>query len=306
MRMADLERANRRARAEAAKVRPVTTSEVIRGHRKRFPFYGWVEIDPPYCPPYTVFCGNDDPVALDTFWNGRFGYEPGTLGTWARLAHRSRVVVDVGAHVGHFALTAALAAPAARVVAFEPVEHIFARLSLNQRVNGIRNLEALSVAVSDRDGWADIAVRFGPALLSTASTLEASDKRETRLRKVPVTSLDAHFAETPVDLMKIDVEGHEPSVLDGGREMLARDRPTLVLEILKSTPLPELLDVLDPIGYEGYWVSEDDGTLRPRAEARPPGSRNMVFRHGGSPLPAEPPPAATAKRRRPTLRRRPG
>jgi FkbM family methyltransferase len=277
MRISDLEQANARMLAEAPKVRPVPTSEIVKVHRRRFPYRGWVEVDSPYCPPYVVFCNNDDAVALDTVWNGTFRYEPGSLRTWADLAAKSEVIVDVGAHVGHFALIAALAAPSAKVVAFEPVDYIYARLSVNQRANGLKNLEALPTAVSDHEGWADISVRFGPSLLSTGSTLEPTDRPGTRIKKVPLTSIDAHFADTKVDLVKIDVEGHEPQVLNGAREVLKRDRPAVFIEVLRTTPLPALLEVLEPLGYQGSWVTEADASLRPLDAGRPPESRNVLF-----------------------------
>ncbi|MEU0969438.1 hypothetical protein ABZ357_30045 [Streptomyces sp. NPDC005917] len=67
-------------------------------HRKKFPYRGYVEIESPYCPPFVMFSVNDDAVAMDTLWNGTFGYEPGTLATWSRLAARSATITDVGTH----------------------------------------------------------------------------------------------------------------------------------------------------------------------------------------------------------------
>ncbi len=286
--MAEIEDANQRMLMSAAQVRPVKLPEVIKIHRRRFPFRGWVEIDSGLCDPFTVFCNNDDAVALDTLWNGRFRYEPGTLAVWAKLARRSRTVVDVGAHVGYFSLVAASTAPRTKVIAFEPVSHIFARLSVNLRANAAKNLQVLPYAVSDRTGWADIHVRSNSSLLSTGSSLEADDERLGETQKVPLTTLDRHFEDVPIDLVKMDVEGHELTALAGAVTVLDRDRCPVVLEVLRGTDIGELLAVLDPIGYVGTWIDENDSSLHPLNRRnpldKPSGSRNVIFSHPDRPV----------------------
>ncbi|MCD7438725.1 FkbM family methyltransferase [Streptomyces lincolnensis] len=276
MRIPQLEEANARMLAHAPSVRPVATGDIIRTHRKKFPYRGFAEIDSPHCPPFVMFCVNDDAVALDTLWNGRFGYEPGSLATWARLAARSRTIADVGAHVGYFSLIAALAAPKATVHAFEPVDQVHARLSVNVRSNGVQNVRLHQAGVSDQPGWADISVRFAGNLLSTGSTLEGA-AADAELKRIRLLTLDDVFAETRVDLVKIDVEGHEMSVLKGARQVLKRDRPAVLLEALVGAPLDPLLAEFEPLGYDAHWVTEHDGTLVPSTASRPPKTRNLLF-----------------------------
>lgn len=276
MRIPQLEEANARMLAHAPSVRPVSTGDIIRTHRKKHPYRGFAEIDSPYCPPFVMFCVNDDAVALDTLWNGRFGYEPGTLATWARLATRSTTIADVGAHVGYFSMIAALANPKAKVHAFEPVDQIHARLSVNVRSNGVQNVRLYQAGVSSKAGWADISVRFSGNLLSTGSTLEHA-AADAQLKRIQLLPLDEVFADTKLDLMKIDVEGHEMAVLEGARQVLKRDRPTVLLEALRDASLDTLLDEFDPLGYDCHWVTEHDGTLVPSTAPRPPKTRNLMF-----------------------------
>lgn len=276
MRIPQLEEANARMLAHAPSVRPVATGDIIRTHRKKFPYRGFAEIDSPHCPPFVMFCVNDDAVALDTLWNGRFGYEPGSLATWARLAARGGTIADVGAHVGYFSLIAALAAPKATVHAFEPVDQVHARLSVNVRSNGVQNVRLHQAGVSDEPGWADISVRFAGNLLSTGSTLEGA-AADAELKRIRLLTLDDVFAETRLDLVKIDVEGHEMSVLKGARQVLKRDRPAVLLEALVGAPLDPLLAEFEPLGYDAHWVTEHDGTLVPSSASRPPKTRNLLF-----------------------------
>ncbi|MGW7419863.1 FkbM family methyltransferase [Streptomyces sp. NPDC054813] len=276
MRISEVEAANARMLAHAPSVRPVATGDIIRVHRKKFPYRGYVEIDSPYCPPFVMFCVNDDAVAMDTLWNGKFGYEPGTLATWSRLAARSATIADVGAHVGYFSMIAAHAAPKAKVHSFEPVDQIHSRLSVNVRSNGVQNVKLHQAGVSSEPGWADISVRFSGNLLSTGSTLEGAAP-DAQLKRIQLVTLDEVFADTKLDLVKIDVEGHEMSVLRGARQVLRRDRPTLVMEALVDADLDDLIAQFEPLGYDVHWIAEHDGSLVHWKAPRPPHTRNLLF-----------------------------
>nr|WP_275539751.1 FkbM family methyltransferase [Streptomyces hyaluromycini] len=213
---------------------------------------------------------------MDTLWNGTFGYEPGTLASWSRLAARSTTIADVGAHVGYFSMIAAHANPKAKVHSFEPVDQIHARLSVNVRSNGVQNVKLHQAGVSSEPGWADISVRFSGNLLSTGSTLEGAAP-DAQLKRIPLLTLDEVFAETRLDLVKIDVEGHEMSVLRGARRVLRRDRPTLVMEALVDAALDDLVAEFEPLGYDVHWIAEHDGSLVHWKEPRPPHTRNLLF-----------------------------
>ncbi|MGW3285432.1 FkbM family methyltransferase [Streptomyces sp. NPDC001002] len=223
-----------------------------------------------------MFCVNDDAVALDTLWNGEFGYEPGSLATWSRLAAKSTTIADVGAHVGYFSMIAALANPKAKIHSFEPVDQIHARLSVNVRSNGLQNIKLYQAGVSSQAGWAEISVRFSGNLLSTGSTLETG-AAGAELKRIRLLPLDEVFADTKLDLIKIDVEGHEMSVLEGARQVLKRDRPTVILEALADAEMDGLLAEFNPLGYECNWVTEADGTLVPWYAPRPRKTRNLLF-----------------------------
>ncbi|GGJ78588.1 hypothetical protein GCM10011583_07710 [Streptomyces camponoticapitis] len=279
-RIRDLEEANRRTEQEAARVRPVTTSDILTKHRKGFPHHGWVEIDSEHCPPFVMFCANDEAVALDTVWNGRFGYESSSLRHWSRLAATSRTILDIGAHVGYYAMIAALSAPKAAVHAFEPVPPIHARLAVNHRANNLKNLVLHQNGVSDHGGTADINIRFPLSnLLSTGSSLEDFTKPPASAftTRVHLLTVDETMGDTPVDLIKIDVEGHEPSVLAGARGVIKRDRPVIILEALHKTLLGKLTEPFEGLDYTFRWISEADGRLVPITGDRPEKSRNLIF-----------------------------
>lgn len=189
-------------------------------------------------------------------------------------------MLDVGAHVGYYAMIAALSSPKAKVHAFEPVPPIHARLAVNHRANAIKNLELHQKGVSDHTGFADINIRFPLAsLLSTGSSLEGFDKplASAFTTRIQLVTLDETLGNTPVDLIKIDVEGHEPSVLDGARHLIKRDRPVIILEALATMPLAELTEHFTGLDYTYRWIAEADRRLVPITEERPEKSRNLIF-----------------------------
>jgi hypothetical protein len=77
---------------------------------------------------------------------------------------------------------------------------------------------------------------------------------------VSVVTLDAFCAANgieAVDLVKIDTETTEPAVLRGMAGMLARDRPSIVCEVLPGHGLePDLERVLRPLGYSFHLLTD--------------------------------------------------
>lgn len=132
-------------------------------------------------------------------------------------------VVDAGASVGDFALTVARERPAGTVHAIEPEPAAFDLLEANCRANRATNVVAHRLALSDRDGFAELACDRRRPVLNTLDP-PAGDRRP-RL-EVPCRRLDGLLAELAVercDLLKIDCEGAERAILGGlGAAGLAR------------------------------------------------------------------------------------
>jgi FkbM family methyltransferase len=196
----------------------------------------------------------DDWVANQVFWRGWNGYEPETTVPFFELALRSRVTLDVGAHVGLFSLLAAHANPQGRVFAFEPHPTAFERLGRNVELNGLANIERVRAAAGASDGEADFYFGETDAIPGSSSLSHAFMEGVPNVRRasVQVRSLDAFLAERAVgalDLMKLDTETTEPDVLRGCRESIARFRPAIICEVLRgrarSDELRSLLRAFD-------------------------------------------------------------
>jgi FkbM family methyltransferase len=211
-------------------------------------------------------------------WGYGHGWEGLSLRVWARLAQNAATIVDVGAFRGVYALAAKAMNPQAHVIAFEPVERSHGRLIENVQLNAFE-IDVQQVAVSDGTGTAVLhqSLKWNQAL----SSLARRPKVASREVEVPTTTLDDFVDRKElgsVDLIKIDVEGHEAAVLRGMTGVLARSRPTLIVEILTEDAGAAVLGMLQQHGYLAHLISENDG-LEPIVEIDPNvrGSRNFLF-----------------------------
>jgi FkbM family methyltransferase len=225
----------------------------------------------------------DDWIANQVFWRGWDGYEPETAAPFFQLATTARTVLDVGAHVGYFAILAALANPEARVYAFEPAPVAAARLRRNVAINEVAaRVTCVPSAVGAKDGSAEF---FHPTVVgvpSSAGLVRAfvDARGHSTSSRVDVVAVDS-FVRThdirSVDLVKIDTETTEPDVLRGMRGVLARDRPSVICEVLKGGDAGEQLeDVLRGLDYRSYALTERG--VEPRSRVTPElASRNYLF-----------------------------
>jgi FkbM family methyltransferase len=182
--------------------------------------------------------------------------------------HPGATFVDVGANVGyHTFLAASRVGPTGSVVAFEPSGENCRLLQLSKIDNDATNVTIMPFAL-DRSG----GVRYLTTHLGSNAGL-IPDPREHLIdgRGTPVfaTTLD-EVAPKRIDVMKIDVEGAEFRVLEGGRSTIERDKPLLVMEfscemsqrVSGVDPGAALQDVLD-VGYRLSMLDRDSGAAVP-------------------------------------------
>jgi FkbM family methyltransferase len=173
-------------------------------------------------------------------------YEPELTAFIVKDVRPGSVFVDVGANIGLFTLLAArCASPGGRVLAFEPHPDARARMQHLLALNGLTEVVTVSgAALSDRSAAA------APLFLSSESVLSTLDPAAAPLGdahpfrtsvEVPLSSLDdwleasgPAWTGTPIDVMKIDVEGTEERVLRGMVRTLARN-PSLRI-VCETTP----------------------------------------------------------------------
>ena len=184
---------------------------------------------------------------------GFHGYDPELHELYATLVRSPsppRVFFDVGANYGLHSLR--LLAHGVRVVSFEPNHacHDFFRACC--RANGL-SPEIVAAAVGAAGGSATLTVPAGRTYLgSIVPGWHAGGTVDVVTFEVPLVSLDDFASQHRVvpDLVKIDVEGAELSVLQGARCLLAHARPVVIFESWPSVAeRRHLFDFLAALGY---------------------------------------------------------
>ena len=166
-------------------------------------------------------------------------YEPEIAYLIESLVKPDDVVLDIGANVGLHTVVLARAAAKGHVYAFEPVAEMAERASRNAALNGLRNVTVVACALGNTTENRTMKVNVAGAGLEGTSTLtdtvHVRDHPERFVpRDVPVRRLDDVVAvlDAPgrIGFVKIDTEGFEPMVIEGGLETLRRHRPAMIVE----------------------------------------------------------------------------
>jgi FkbM family methyltransferase len=167
-------------------------------------------------------------------------YEPRETRWVRQILKPGAAFVDVGANVGYFTLLAAsCVGPAGRVVAVEPSGWAFSRLSKTIRQNRLEQVEAARCGLSDHAGSMSLFIPPSAARNHSPSMVQPDEIGATETVPVRTLSswLNSSLGTKAVDLLKIDVEGHEPAVLEGGHEWLASGRVKAMLIELNDEAL---------------------------------------------------------------------
>jgi len=207
-------------------------------------------------------------IENDLFWRGLDAWERTSLGVWIDLCRRSRTIFDVGANTGIYSLIAKAVNPGARVYAFEPLARIHEKLENNCALNGY-DIVCERKAVSDVDGSRtlyDVPVEHPTSVsLNPEFAASSSGAMPTPVECVRLSSYLRTRDLAGVDLMKIDVETHEPEVLLGMGDQLASDRPSIVIEILTDAVPDRDESIIAPLSYVRFHLGN---STRPRRVSR--------------------------------------
>ncbi|HVW31245.1 MAG TPA: FkbM family methyltransferase [Acidimicrobiia bacterium] len=178
------------------------------------------------------------------------------------------VCIDGGAHIGVISILLASLCPDGHVYSFEPIPENHGHLLANLAANGITNVTPERAALYREDG--ELTLAFDEAYPGGSHVGDGKCR-------VPSVRLDTWVGERKLDrldLVKLDVEGAEPAVLDGAEETLRRFRPLLVVECnpvalprVSGTGYRELLHRLQGL-YPSVALIGTGGELLPLATDR--------------------------------------
>ena len=174
-------------------------------------------------------------------------------------------IFDLGAYVGDVAKEYRRQFPLAKIYCFEPFPQSFQ--SLSQNLEGMPNTFCFQSAVSDNKGTALLNTNLNSATNSLLKTdergtsfwgeglLDTMSQIEVRTTTIDTFCLEEKISH--IDILKMDVQGAEFSVLMGAKNMLANQRISLIYTEMIICPtyagqhkLYEYLSFLDSFGYD--------------------------------------------------------
>jgi FkbM family methyltransferase len=184
------------------------------------------------------------------------GYEPHVSALVDLIMPDNGVFYDVGSNWGWFSLKLA-SRPGfkGRIHAFEPCPPTYKDLTSVVEQAGIADrVRCHAVALMDRVGSASICL---PDHIHRECAVVADEGKKGGLA-IQTTTLDS-FAGEPPAVMKVDVEGAEWQVFQGGQELLKKHKPMILFENCRNKT--DVLQTLQPIhclekiGYRFYQVA---------------------------------------------------
>ena len=208
-------------------------------------------------------------IENDIFWQGLTeGWEKRSMKLWIQLCRTSKVILDIGANTGIYSLTANAVNESATIYAFEPLHRIYQKLKRNNELNHF-HIVCIEKALSDREGQQVIYENDGPhvnAATLNQYTAEKYGKGLLNKRTVISTTTLDNFIETEnlpkVDLIKLDVETHEPQVIEGYKQYIKLHKPAFLIEVLSDDVGEKLQELFDPLEYFYFNIDDKNDCIR--------------------------------------------
>ncbi|WP_108246774.1 FkbM family methyltransferase [Muricauda brasiliensis] len=196
-------------------------------------------------------------ILRELYWGNPMEYEYTSI--FMELIKCVGTFWDVGANIGYYSILACAYNSKIKVSAFEPSNgpkhYLYENIAINQMNNQIRvHPQALSSESGNIAFYEVVNPKF-PHILNLSGEHNLGTKRGLNSKKVIVESVQIDEVRNegrPVDLIKIDVEGAEFMVLKGGMQLLKKDRPIIICEILFNQNESALDELMKGMNYAFY------------------------------------------------------
>lgn len=147
-----------------------------------------------------------------------------------KLITLGNCVLDIGANIGYYSVIfSKLTGSEGRVLSFEPVKYYREILLKNLMENNIENCKVFGVGISDKKQEVEISKGDCSATLHWVNDVPPGGKEMINLVRLDdfIQEIDA----AKIDVIKLDVDGHEPACLDGAWESIVKFKPIILLEM---------------------------------------------------------------------------
>jgi len=201
----------------------------------------------------------------------------------SKFCNLGSIVMDIGANMGEWSLhMAKMVGGNGRVFCFEPIPSMVQALEKTIAINNFSQVSISECAISNKTGHSQFSIPFDKdnqaipfwsrlVLGEEFATPKWIDNpwakvATTKTIEVQTTTLDRFTSEksiTKLDFIKIDVEGHEKYVIEGGQKTLKTLKPAIILEAAnEETADREIIaDQLRKLNYKLVGIIMHDGII---------------------------------------------
>ena len=234
-----------------------------------------------------MVCEVADHVQRYTYFRGL--YESVESYLFTLLLRRGMTVIDVGANTGQYTLLAATAVGSEGAVhSFEPVPANFRQLESNITRNHLSNVTAVCGALWDEETEVALSVpKKTPGQSANSGQWSvgapSGEMRPVGSKAFPLDTYAQRHHLQRIDFMKMDVEGAEPFVIRGARQVISNSHPIILAEVNQAalqrlgSSAAEFLGLLISLGYRAWKIGSSDDECAPVSDAGSLAYANVIF-----------------------------
>jgi FkbM family methyltransferase len=193
-------------------------------------------------------------------------HEPLTTRIIENELRSGMICLDIGSNIGYYVLLECQkVGREGRVIAIEPSAMSFLHLMRNIKLNKVDNVEAINLALSDTrqevpflqypqiSNWSQVVTDWNKLVEKGISS-----KYVTHVQAVALDQLAEDISIQRLDFIRMDVEGHESSIVEGGIRTIKKFKPKILVEV--HVPLcgldkvVEMLSLLKRTGYDAKYL----------------------------------------------------
>lgn len=173
-------------------------------------------------------------------------------------------VIDIGANYGLYTLCSAKKIEnEGQLWAFEPTGSVAECLRESLKENTFKNVNLIQAGLSNRNGEAKLAINPNAELNSLNTPINDNSEFET----IELKTLDSSMVEYnwhDIDFIKLDAEGEEVRILEGGHKFLAENSPVIMYELKHGEQINlSLINKFEEYGYSSYYLIPGPMMLTP-------------------------------------------
>lgn len=191
-----------------------------------------------------------------------------------KIIKKSKFILDIGAHCGSHSIMYSHMNPDAIIYSFEPQFKLYEVLKLNVTHNNRNNVKTFKMALGNK-----VCQGFMSNKYPENSAISETDINDTTTKQnygslqigqngesIEINTIDNLKLPFKVDFIKLDVEGFEIFVIDGGMNTIRKDKPviffeynkSIVTDAMSSSCLPVTKNILDILLELDYKIIEFD------------------------------------------------